>query len=203
MLKYILLNLFIDLLSLRLPKKHKNISFTYTISTLNGLIFALYSIKNIFRRDLDNLTNMDKEIINMMKAYYLYDSLKMIIRKQYNINYLVHHCISYMSCNLTVKYNMKKDFTYGLFLGEITNPLLNFMFLSKKFNFIKTNKLLIKLFSYSFVPIRCVVMPIWLYYFNKRINKKELTGLEKNIITSIIILFNLGNFMWAKKLIYK
>ena len=105
--------------------------------------------------------------------------------------------------NFFEKYQLGKIFCQSLFLGELTNPLLQTWTYAKNTDkstdlFRVTNHL----FTGSFLLVRGLYMP---YYFFKTLtniyDNSEIENTDKSFIITVSILFNLGNFYWLKYLL--
>ena len=171
---------------------------------IHGSLLSIFSIRELFykkslNRDLDN---DQLKVLNLSRGYFVYDLLKMIINKKYRNNlYILHHiCLLYFF-NFFKKYNLGDFFNEALFLGEITNPILQIWQISKQSN----NKFLFRYINHVFVIMyfifRCILIPICTYKKSKILLKNDnINKYDLKIILILFMIFNLGNIIWGYRL---
>ena len=149
----------------------------------------------------DEMTYTQNVYLSIIRGYFIYDMVNVLRDKKYI--YIFHHFISISIMNFFEKYRLGKVFCQSLFLGELTNPLLQTWTYAK--NTDKTTTLFRvsnHLFTGSFLLVRGLYMP---YYFYKTLidiyNNGEIESVDKSYIITVSILFNLGNFYWLKYLL--
>ena len=173
----------------------------YAISLTNALLMVGYSGSKLLLNDLNGEMGYDQKLIlSILKGYFIYDSINVIKNKQYI--YIVHHGLSLIFMNFFEKYNMKKLFIQSLFIGELTNPLLNSWKISKKNGYKKTFSIINHIFTPTFVVMRGIIMPIQFYKCIEYIyNEPHVSKFDLGLVISLSCLFNLGNYIWMNQLV--
>ena len=138
----------------------------YLNPLIHGSVLSIFSIKELFyeKQLITEFSSQQLEVLDFSRGYFIYDLLKMIIYKKYRNNaYIAHHlCLLYFF-HFFKKYNLGDFFIESLFLGEVTNPILQIWSISKQSN----NKILFRYINHLFVVIyslfRFILIPIFTY----------------------------------------
>ena len=177
----------------------------YLNPLIHGSVLSIFSVKEIFYEKKLNteFSNEQLEILDFSRGYFIYDLFKMIINKKYRNNaYIMHHiCLLYFF-NFFKKYNLGDVFNEALFLGELTNPILQIWLISYQ----SDNKVLFRYTNHLFVIMysifRLILIPISTYNRSKMLlNNSNINKYDLKIVLSLFMLFNIGNMVWGRNLI--
>lgn len=171
------------------------------VSLTNALVMVGYSGYQLLSNDLaDEMVYNQKLILSIIKGYFLYDSINVIRNKEYI--YIAHHGLSLIFMNFFEKYNMGRLFVQSLFIGELTNPLLNSWKIAKKSKCKRTFSIINHIFTPTFIVVRGILMPYQFYRCIMYINTQpNVTNFDLGLVTSLSMMFNLGNFIWMNQLV--
>lgn len=178
-------------------KKYHN----YILSISNGLLMTYLSSNQLLNNNLkEEMTEQQSIILNIINGYFIYDGIDVILKKDYI--YSIHHILSLYFMNFFEKYNLGKIFIQSLFIGEVTNPILNYWQLTKNLKYKKQFRIVNHIFTPTYIIIRGILIPIYFYEtLTKLNNNPNISRFDFNTITLISILFNTGNYYWGYNLI--
>ena len=183
------------------------VSLTHALLTIAGSSYIVY---NLIYADTCNDTCNDTcddslsiKLINVSASYFIYDCLFMLLSK-FSLMFFAHHLIILGVYYIALTYDYGyKLVILSLFWGEITNPLQITWFLSRMLNYKKLEHYIFPIFSFNFIIIRTLILPLIHYtmissLFKTRDNYYPTIGLS-----ILIILGTLGGMLWTKKMIKK
>lgn len=171
---------------------------------LHGSLLSIYSIKElIYNNNLTANFNQEQlQILNLSKAYFIYDLIKMALIKKYRNNlYIAHHFGLLYFFHFFKKYELTDFFIEALFFGELTNPILQLWQISKQHN----NKLLFRyinhIFTFMFFIFRCILIPCFFYKKIYKLYDHNISDFDMNTILTFSFIFNIGNYIWGYQLL--
>lgn len=170
---------------------------------IHGSVLSIFSIKELlYNNNLSsNFSEEQLKILNLSSGYFIYDLLKMAIIKKYrNYLYTAHHIVLLYFYHFFYKYNLADFFIQALFLGELTNPILQIWYISK----LNNKKILFRytnhIFTILFLTFRCILIPIFLYKKINQLYNFQISKFDMNSILTLSFMFNFGNYIWSYQL---
>jgi hypothetical protein len=174
------------------------VSLTHALGTIGGSAYILYNINNF-----DGLNNEILALMTFSASYFTYDCLFMLVNN-FSLIFFIHHLLILGVYYIALTYDYgAKLILFTIFWGEITNPLQITWFLSRELNYKKLEHYIFPVFSFNFIIIRTLILPIIHYTMISSLFETKNYYYPTLGLTALSILGNLGGMLWTKKMIKK
>ena len=186
-------------------KENQSILTFNTVSLIHALfcIFMFGSqILFIDTSKWDNqFTTFQTHIAYVSMSYFIYD---MIFNKLSSV-FILHHLASILTYHITIKYNCFSSLVcYIGFLGELSNPFQILWYVSSKTHNKELENKMFPIFSFMFIFIRGIVIPLLLIDFYWFLLYDSIIPIQPKLIVFLCsLLGSIGSLYWIKKIIYK
>lgn len=169
-------------------------SMSHAVSVIGLSAYALWTEPHW--NDVN--TSLQNKIAMWSLGYFVFDTLNVMIR-DFSWEFLFHHVCSigyWLSC-----YYLNRGGYYGMlagFVGEITNPVQIIWTFAKKNQLTKLYNFLSPIFTFYFITIRCLVIPVLTVIMNYHMWYHSTAPVywKCGWITSSWLM-NFGSWMWC------
>jgi hypothetical protein len=204
--------IYLSIIRCSLPFKQQNnytkffissnlVSLTHALGTIGGSAYILYNNPSI--NNFDGLDKNSLALITFSSSYFIYDLIIMMFTN-INILFILHHLLILMVYYITITYNYSAKFVIlSIFWGEITNPLQITWRLSNKLNYKKLENFVFPVFSFNFIIVRTIVVPLMQYSMLSTMFENKDYYYPTIGLSILSILGNIGGILWTKQIYNK
>ena len=167
------------------------------ISFFHALFVCIYGglyLSNIDITQVNNITLVNNALV-ISSTYFMFDTIAMIITKQYI--FIIHHILALIPILYSYYYNIYGSIVFlFLFLGEISNPIMQFIEINKKCKIINnyweyTLEYYNNVVFYS--AIRFFIAPPIFLYVSRTVNDNILLV----FISVSMSILTIGSYQWV------